>query len=423
MTANINIDDQWNTFNQYWDMVHDTTGQYQTTLADQFPTALVGLDQNRDNVVAPDASPLYISTTSMMAKLSCAIDHYTLFWKIPIIPYNSLRTGAVKKQVKLSARTEQEVAALDQLVDTERLRNHISPLLVQILKHNQARGPDKDKHRDIDKDKHRDTDKDKHKQIQTVEPIKQTAESQITLQHERKVSVGISKKDVLHTSKPTQAFYNCIALMFRIYDTSVDEFHEFHVKLCNTGSIEVLGIHKPHHFEQVMHELMATLIHPLVSPDITYTSHGTILVNSNFNCNYLICRDRLNTLLTNTYGLQVIYDPCSNYQGIRCTFYWYSGSDSGCDNDNDNGLGRGSDNGNNHGNGNGSDIQVCRDMISTATQTGQCRPGIAAAHTVCIMIFRTGSVVIVGDAPQSVIEEVYRFLCTIFTTHYATIAM
>ena len=46
----------------------------------------------------------------------------------------------------------------------------------------------------------------------------------------RKISVGISKKDVLsYRSKKKSAFYNCFVLILRILDEG--EFKEFHVKV------------------------------------------------------------------------------------------------------------------------------------------------------------------------------------------------
>ena len=47
----------------------------------------------------------------------------------------------------------------------------------------------------------------------------------------------------------------------------------------------------------------------------------TVLINSNFSCNYYIDRDILAHRLKYEYNIHVVYDPCS-YPGIQCKFYY-----------------------------------------------------------------------------------------------------
>ena len=81
----------------------------------------------------------------------------------------------------------------------------------------------------------------------------------------------------------------------------------------------------------------------------------TVLINSNFDCKFCINRCVLFDILKNKYNLNVSYDPCS-YPGIQCKY----------------------DVGNN--------------------------------KTVSFMIFRTGSILIVGRCEEEIIVNVYTFL-------------
>ena len=47
----------------------------------------------------------------------------------------------------------------------------------------------------------------------------------------------------------------------------------------------------------------------------------TVLINSNFSCNYIINRNKLFDILKFKYNLHALYDPCS-YPGIQCKFYY-----------------------------------------------------------------------------------------------------
>ena len=65
----------------------------------------------------------------------------------------------------------------------------------------------------------------------------------IKFKDERKLTVGISKKDITsYRGKVKNAFYNCFALVIRYHDTIDSIFREIHVKVFNTGKMEIPGI-------------------------------------------------------------------------------------------------------------------------------------------------------------------------------------
>ena len=59
----------------------------------------------------------------------------------------------------------------------------------------------------------------------------------------RKISIGISKKDMLtNRTKKKGAFYNCFVIILRVFEEI--KFKEYHIKIFNTGKIELPGIQK-----------------------------------------------------------------------------------------------------------------------------------------------------------------------------------
>ena len=104
------------------------------------------------------------------------------------------------------------------------------------------------------------------------------------------------------------------------------------------------------------------------------------MINSNFTCGFYVNRERLHQIIKNKYNLNSNYDPCS-YPGIQCEFYYDA---------------------------------------NLAVQTGLQTP--TTAVRVSFMIFRTGSVLIVGKCVESVLREIYLFVCKLFHEEFLEIA-
>lgn len=278
----------------------------------------------------PAPSPIYISTKTVIAFLDRPLDLRPLFWAVDVLPYNTPREGVVKKQMKFNCATPAEVGDIEALVAA------CPYAYSSIIAH---------------------------------------VESSSKFKDVRKVTVGLSKRDLLcHRSKPKGAFYNCFVVIVRVLVD--DAFREFHVKVFNTGKIEVPGIQEGHHLRHVVAVLMKELnkVQPV---DYVSSSEEIVLINSNFNCNYFINREQLYTVLRETYGLSAVYDPCS-YPGIQCKIYF---------------------------------TPDCEILMT---------PG-KGRLPVSVMIFRTGSVLIVGKCDEPVLHAVYEYLNDMFTTEYASI--
>jgi hypothetical protein len=190
----------------------------------------------------------------------------------------------------------------------------------------------------------------------------------ITYKDIRKVTIGISKKDIVsYRVKQKGAFYNCFVLILRVH---IGVYKEFHVKIFNTGKIEIPGVQQIAHIPVIIETLLAVL-RPMY-PTILYNKscEETVLINSNFNCGYFINRAALYQLLISKYNISAVYDSCS-YPGIQCKIYYDDG-------------------------------------VTT----------IPASIAISFMIFRTGSILIVGKCTDKVIREIYHYLVTILFEEY-----
>ena len=293
------------------------------------------------NSETPKASDIYISTKTKLAYLNRQIELDSVFWEIPIVPYHKPCNGVIKKQRKFNSLTIEEL---------EHIKNKLKTV------------PYFEEH--IITSINNPTGRIKFKDI-------------------RKISIGISKKDIMsYRSKKKSAFYNCFVMIIRIL---VDQtYKEFHVKIFNTGKIEIPGIQNEEVFQMLLN-LVITILQPHVSEKLEYNvnSEETVLINSNFNCGFFINRETLYDILKFKYNIQCIYDPCS-YPGIQCKFYYIP--------DLENQLGS----------------QISEEDKKKFKNMKQ----------VSFMIFRTGSVLIVGRCDESVLMIIYDFLKTILNNEY-----
>jgi TATA-box binding protein (TBP) (component of TFIID and TFIIIB) len=170
----------------------------------------------------------------------------------------------------------------------------------------------------------------------------------------------------------------------RIRDHTGDGFKEMHIKVFNTGKLEIPGIQTDESLTQVL-KLLITILKPIVGSHINFIPDKceTVLINSNFNCGYFINRDKLYNILKYKYRINSNYDACS-YPGIQSKFYYIPGLDH---------------------------------------QTGQQPPANEMDNTyeISFMIFRTGSVLIVGRCDENVLHCIYDFLKKILEIEYPEI--
>ena len=296
------------------------------------------------NVEIPKATKIYISTKTKLAYLTIPVDLKSVFWQIPIIPYSNPTNGVVKKQMKFNSIIKEDFDEIQEKLKTtpyyeENIITHIDNPSGRI------------KFKDI-----------------------------------RKVSIGISKKDIMsYRSKKKSAFYNCFVLILRM--KIEDVFKEFHVKVFNTGKLEIPGVQSETIFQLILDQVIQTL-QPYIDTPLGYkeNTNETVLINSNFNCGFYVNREILYDILKHKYNLQAIYDPCS-YPGIQCKFYYNPqiGIQNGC--------------------------QISAENKHLYKNISE----------VSFMIFRTGSVLIVGKCDEDVLHIIYDFLKNILVSEYKSI--
>jgi len=347
MSMNINIDEEWEKFlssndnDNDNDILSDDEEINKLIYDNKIISANMSIDLETET---PKASNIYISTKTKIAYLNIPISLKEVFWKIPVIPYSKPCNGVIKKQIKFNSSTIEEF-----LIIQEKLKNEIYYEEHIITSINNPTG--RIKFKDI-----------------------------------RKVSIGISKKDIMsYRCKKKSAFYNCFVLILRIKIN--DNFKEFHVKVFNTGKLEIPGIQNESIFVLILNQVLEFL-QPFIPDKLAYkdNSNETVLINSNFNCGFFVNRESLYDILKMKYNIQAIYDPCS-YPGIQCKFYYNPDIDLQ----------------------NGSQIsEENKDLYKNVKE-------------VSFMIFRTGSVLIVGKCDENVLLIIYEFLKNILITEYKQI--
>jgi len=339
MAITMNIDTEWENFisSGYNDEDEEdcfSEGEDINSLIieqnEDFISANICMDLNID---APKSSDIYISTKTKIAYLTMPIELQEIFWKIPVIPYATPINGIIKKQMKFNSTAQEELKFIQEKIKNEKYFEE------HIITH-------------ID-----------------------NPDGRIKFKDIRKVSIGISKKDIMsYRCKKKSAFYNCFVLILRTKIDSV--FKEFHVKVFNTGKLEIPGVQSESNFKMILTQVLETL-QPYIEDKLEYkeNSEETVLINSNFNCGFYINREILYDIFKMKYNIQAIYDPCS-YPGIQCKFYYNP------------------------------DIK-----IQNGSQISEENKHLYKnVNEVSFMIFRTGSVLIVGKCEESVLMEIYEFL-------------
>ena len=132
----------------------------------------------------------------------------------------------------------------------------------------------------------------------------------------------------------------------------------------NSGQVEIPGVQSEEMINNVV-DILISYLQPHFDFKIEELKEKRklILVNSNFNCNYYLSRERLVEILKKKYRIKCGMDSCS-YPGIQCKYKLPNGIE------------------------------------------------------VSFMIFRTGSVLIVGKCNDTELYEIYDFLKNMFNQEY-----
>ena len=334
---------------------------------------------------------LYISTQTKIFFLNQSlIDVNKVFWNLDVIPYTLASSGVIKKQIRVVFKNKAEFQEYEQKLKT--IPYYTEKIMKQIDNPN-AR---KIKFKDV-----------------------------------RKITIGISKKDIMNChGKNKNAFINCFAMIIRIENDN--QFHEVHVKVFNTGKMAIPGIVD----DQLLEKTKAVLLHVLQpcftealqlipasesalvkklvknKKEMELNEHGilvkkkshfeyvqpkcNVLINSNFNCGYYIHQEKLKFVLRDKYKLNPSYDP-SMYPGVKCKYYY------------NNTLSEDEQTG----------ILSESDQSVTLTELDEMTH--EKYTKVSFMIFRTGNCLIVGNCSKEVLTFVFQYVKRILMDEYENI--
>jgi len=346
------IDDEWKMF---------LSGQSTNGFTKKVPAVQAKPSEEKSSVgeLEPVCEELYISTKTKVLYLNQEIDIYNIFWNIPISEYWKPAEGIVKKQMKIVSKTPEE------------FEDYKKKLIgIPYYKEN------------------------------IIKQIDNPTARRIKFKDERKITVGLSKKDIMNCrGKEKNAFYNCFAIILRFKYN--DAFREIHVKVFNTGKLEIPGILNEGLLD-IVKRMILEYMQPNIATKLDFLDKDTdenVLINSNFNCGYFINREKLHAILRGEkYRIETAYDPCS-YPGVKCKYYF--NNELGFDSESQNGQ----------------IIQEDRSMKMSEL-------GINKKYTeISFMIFRTGSCLIVGNCTERILKHVFEFIKSVLKAEYKNISV
>jgi len=323
---------------------------------DKMNISIVPVDSEKAEV--PKCDELYISTKTKVVFLNQEIDIHRIFWNIPIVEYWRPVQGVVKKQMKIVSKTVEEFEEYQKKL--EGIYYYTENIIKQ---------------------------------------INNPAARRIKFKDERKITVGISKKDIMNCrGKVKNAFYNCFAVILRFKYEEL--FREIHVKVFNTGKMEIPGILN-NQLLDIVKEMVLNIITPHIEGEVSFvenTKDENVLINSNFNCGFFINREKLHSVLNKKYGIETSYDPCS-YPGVKCKYYFNNELpfDEECQ----------------------KGIITTEDRSMKMSELGENKK----YTEVSFMIFRTGSCLIVGNCSEKILLFIFNFIKKILSEEYSLISV
>lgn len=310
----------------------------------------------------PECKDLYISTQTKQIRLNQSnIDVSRIFWEIPIVDYWKPEEGIIKKQMKVACLSKEECE-----ITTKRLKeyNYYSEKVMK-----QTDNPNSTKHK---------------------------------FKRESKVTVGISTKNVLNCRGKEKggAMFNCFAITIR-FRNHIGRFQEIHVKVFNTGKLEIPGINNQALLVRVSDYLICILQRFFETP-IRFientTDNDNVLINSNFHCGFNINREKLHSIIKRKYKIDSLYDSCK-YPGINCKYYF--NREIGFDVEKQTGVIQ------------QEDYKLKMDELQETHKYIK----------ITFVIFQTGSCIIVGNCSEKVLRFVFDFVKKMLQTEYQQIVI
>jgi hypothetical protein len=350
------IDDEWNNYlmeRKYLD-ADDSSRTTKKVVEEK-------QERMNNNETVPISEELYISTNTKILYFNQNIDTYDIFWKIPIIEYWQAVEGVVHKNMKIVSTTEEQLEDYKTKLQT------------------------------IPKDKYLF-----HETV--IKQINISNSKKIKFKDERKIMIGVTKKDIINVrKKEKKAFMNCFSIILRFLYNGL--FREIHVKIFNTGNLEIPGVLNMD-LLFIVKKMIITILQPFLNNELLYVDKEgkskSVLINSNFRCGFYIEREKLYYILKTKYKIDASYDPCS-YPGVKCKFYF------------------------NNEIGYNENIQLGTINNEDRNMTMNELDKNLKYTEITFTLFRTGSCLISGNCNEEILFYIYRFVKQILRDEYYNI--
>lgn len=366
--------------------------------------------QHPEQQLQSASSPLIVSTKSKEIPLNTDIN-LDIFWKIPLVSYNEPGEGIIKKQIQFKYRDPDEYARQTELKEKAKEVPGCKYLNQRVMEHMDV-------------------------QISTKRKF----------YHKSIVSFGVNSKDIL--GKSNTAFKNSFVLIIRLALRSNDvetqtqtQFHEYNVKIFNTGKITFTGIKDDETLNRLFKYVMDLL--KTYSPNNEFKDYSTdamdykqtiILVNSNFRVNYCINQNKLRQILTTKYKMLCKYNSGYQYAGLSLPFYYDTtkslAEQTGiCENinndrndaDKDNDVLIDDEDNNNDDDDDDDTIEMNKNGKKNKTSKLVQIPNYITR--VSCAIFRTGSILISGKCDDKILNATYDFISKLVIREFPHIYM
>lgn len=199
----------------------------------------------------------------------------------------------------------------------------------------------------------------------------------------------LTQKRKENTSK---RFDNQLTIIYKFNDESL-----MNIKMFKNGNIQITGVKSIQHGSDMIDILISYIRDICVKEptavksveQLANNNYKVALINSDFRIGFEIKRDKLYTILINSYGNKCSFEPCI-YPGVKIQYFWNSH--------------------NHHRDG----VCCCKTECTIGKSDGQ---GENRCKKITIAVFQSGCIIITGAQTTEQIDEVYQFICDVLNTH------
>lgn len=207
---------------------------------------------------------------------------------------------------------------------------------------------------------------------------------------------NFSKKFIASKKKEytTKRFDNQLTVMYKYSDDSL-----MNIKMFKNGNIQITGV-KNIDEGQDMIERLVGMVQGICSKvdnnavkdykQLKAVNYKVALINSDFKVGFEIRRDKLFTLLINSFENKCSFEPCI-YPGVKIQYFWNSH--------------------NHHKDG----VCHCKSQCQVGKGGGH---GDGNCKKITIAVFQSGCIIITGAQTPYQIDEAYNFICSILRENF-----